>query len=107
MAAMSDFVDLIRALRMQAGICTNIGSPFYGGLLERIAGDLEAGGAAGELYARWADTGLRTLYNDGVPIRVANTFNHLAMGEEAPALAATWPRPDRAADPDAAWRAAK
>ena len=104
---MSDFVDLIRALRIQAGICTNIGSPFYGGLLERIADDLAAGGPACELYARWSDTDLRSLYNDGVPIRVANTFNHLAMGEEAPALAASWPRPGREVDPDAAWAAAK
>jgi hypothetical protein len=104
---MTAFLDLCRALRIQAGICANIGSPFYGGLLERIAGDLEAGGPACGLYVRWSDTDLRSLYNDGVPIRVANTFNHLAMGEEAPALATVWPRPGREIDADAAWQAAK
>lgn len=104
---MTAFLDLARALRIQAGICANIGSPFYAGLLERIAGDLEAGGLTCELYDRWAETGLRSLYSDGVPIRVANTFNHLAMGDEAPALAAAWPRPGTPVDIDAAWAAAK
>ena len=104
---MADFIELIRAARIQAGICGNMGSPFYEGLLERIAADLEAGGPSCELYARWADSDLRSLYNDGVPIRVANTFNHLAMGDEAPDLAATWPRPGQAIDPDAAWAAAR
>src|SRR5689334_13235366 len=99
---MSAFLDLNRAIRMQAGICTTMGSPFYGGLLERIAGDIEAGGPARELYARWAATDLRQLYNDGVPIRVANTFNHLAMGEEGAALAAAWPRPGAPLDLDRA-----
>ncbi len=104
---MADFIDLIRALRIQAGICGEIGSPFYAGFLERIAADLEAGGPACELYARWAETGLRSLYNDGVPIRVGNTFNHLAMGGEAPALTAAWPRPGAPIDPQAAWTAAR
>ena len=104
---MADFIDLIRAARIQAGICGNIGSPFYAGLLGRIAADLEADGPSRELYARWADTDLRALYNDGVPIRVANTFTHLAMGDEASELAAAWPRPGRETDADAAWRAAK
>lgn len=104
---MTAFLDLTRALRVQAGICGNIGSPFYSGFLEHIAADLEAGGPACELYARWGQTGLRSLYNDGVPIRVANTFNHLAMGEAAPELAAVWPRPERPIDADGAWAQAR
>jgi hypothetical protein len=104
---MSDFSELIRALRIQAGICGQIGSPFNEGLLERIALDLEAGGPTCGLFERWAGVGLRSLANDGVMIRVANTFNHLAMGGEAPALSAAWPRAGEALDADAAWAAAK
>ena len=104
---MTEFADLIRALRIQAETCGQMGSPFNEGLLERIALDLEAGGPSRGLFARWAETPFRRLIDDGVMIRIANTFNHLAMGGEAPALSAAWPRPGEALEVDAAWAAAK
>ena len=104
---MTGFANLIRALRLQAEICGQMGSPFNEGLLERVALDLEAGGPSCGLFARWEETPLRSLYDDGVMIRIANTFNHLAMGGEAPALAAAWPRAGEVLDVGAAWAAAK
>jgi hypothetical protein len=104
---MTAFEPLIRALRLQGEICGTMGSPFNEALLEHVARDLEAGGPAGGLLSRWAETDLRTLFNQGAAIRVANTFNHLAMGGEAKALSQAWPRPGEPIDPDAAWAAAK
>jgi len=99
--------DLLRALHIQARACEQFGSPFNAALLARIAADLEAGGPTRALLARWEATGLKTLFDDGVPIRIANTFNHLAMGGEDPALTAAWPEPDAAIDAEAAWAAAR
>ena len=99
--------DLIRALGIQAGACRQFGSPFNAGLLDRIAADLETGGPTTELLARWNGATLKAMFDDATPIRIANTFNHLAMGGEAPALSAAWPRPDAPVDMDAAWAAAR
>lgn len=104
---MTAFVHLIRALRIQAEICGQMGSPFNEGLLARIALDLEGGGPSCRLFERWEATALRQLADDGVMIRVANTFNHLAMGGEAEVLSAAWPRPGAPLDLDAAWVAAR
>jgi hypothetical protein len=104
---MADFEKLTRALRVQGKICGEMGSPFYEALLAHVAHDLEAGGPTRELLARWAGAETRSLYTDAVMIRIANTFNHLAMGGEAPALSAVWPRPGEPMDPEAAWAAAK
>ncbi|WP_296596225.1 DUF2332 family protein [Phenylobacterium sp.] len=99
--------DLVRACHIQARACERFGSPFNGALLDRIAADLEAGGPTVRLFARWSDAGLKALFDDAVPIRIANTFNHLAMGGEDPALTAAWPRPGVAWAVDRAWAAAR
>lgn len=104
---MSDFANLARAFRLQAGACATFGSPFNAGLLERMADDLEAGGPTQPLFARWLGQDVRRLFDDAVPIRAVNTFNHLAMGDEAPALTAVWPRPGASLDVDGAWAQAK
>lgn len=104
---MSDFDDIARTLRFQGGICAEMGSAFYGVFMNRIADDLEAGGPSRELAARWTGRDARALFMDAVPIRLANTFNHLAMTGEAPALSAAWPRPDAPIDAEAAWAAAR
>jgi len=99
--------DLVRACHIQARACEQFGSPFNAALLERIAADLEAGGPTVGLFVRWADTDLKAMFDDAVPIRIANTFNHLAMGGEAPELSAAWPKPGTDWDVDAAWAAAR
>lgn len=100
---MSDFGNLARAMRIQAGACVTFGSPFNGVLLNHLADDLETGGPMRALFQRWADLSVRRLIDEAVPVRAANTFNHLAMGGEAPALSAAWPRPGAQVDPEAAW----
>lgn len=104
---MSDLDKIVGTLRIQAGVCAEMGSPFYGVFMNRIADDLEGGGPGCELAGRWRGWGARSLFLDAVPIRIANTFNHLAMTREAPALSAVWPQPGRPIDADAAWAQAR
>jgi hypothetical protein len=95
------------ALRLQGSICTEFGAPFQGAMLERLAADYEAGGPVRELLAPWAGAGLRKVFDDAVPIRLANAFTHLALGDELPALSAAYPRDGAPGDVAAAWRAAQ
>ncbi|HET6971505.1 MAG TPA: DUF2332 family protein [Phenylobacterium sp.] len=95
------------ALRLQGGICTNFGSPFNGGLLEHLAQDYEACGPVRALLQPWAGARGRQLFDEAVPIRLVNAFNHLALSGEAPELAAAYPQPGRSADPGAAWAVAR
>lgn len=99
--------DMLKALRLQARACERFGSPFNGAFVGRIADDYEADGPVAELLAPWAEADLKTIFDDAAPIRIANTFNHLAMGDEAPELSAAWPRPDAEPDADVAWAAAR
>ena len=104
---MTEPTDLLRALRLQAAGCGRLGSPFYEALLGRIADDVEAGGPVTALLQPWLEASFRQLFDDAVMLRVANAFNHLALGEAAPALAAVWPRRDRAWDIGVVWAAAR
>jgi hypothetical protein len=96
------------ALRMQAGVCRDFGAPFQAAMLERLAADYEAGGPVRGLMLPWSGASARKLFDDAAPIRLGNAFTHLALGDEAPALAAAYPSAARpAGDIDAAWRAAQ
>jgi hypothetical protein len=91
---------LSAALRLQAQVCGEFGSKFYEGFLSVIADDFDAGGPAAELLAPWVGIGRRRIFNAAVPNRIANAFTWLAMGGEAPALSAVFPKaPDRTGDP--------
>ncbi|MBI1200011.1 MAG: DUF2332 family protein [Phenylobacterium sp.] len=96
------------ALRLQAGICKAFGAPFHAAMMERLAADYEQGGPTRGLVEPWIGASARKLFDDAVPIRLANAFTHLAMSGEAPALAAAYPtEANPAGDPDAAWGAAR
>jgi hypothetical protein len=99
--------EMLNALRLQARACERFGSPFNGAFVDRIADDYAADGPVAGLLAPWDGADLKTIFDEAAPIRIANTFNHLAMGGEAPALSAAWPRMGFEADPDAAWTAAR
>lgn len=99
--------EMLNALRLQARACQRFGSPFNGAFVEHIADDYEADGPVAGLLTPWDGADLKTIFDEAAPIRIANTFNHLAMGGEAPMLSAAWPRAGVASDPDAAWSAAR
>lgn len=104
---MTDNPEMLKALRLQAKACERFGSPFNGALVGRIAEDYAEDGPVAGLLAPWAEADLKTILDEAAPIRIANTFNHLAMGGEAAELTAVWPRPDAMPDPEVAWKAAR
>lgn len=99
--------EMLNALRLQARACERFGSPFNGAFVGRIADDYADGGPVADLLAPWDAADLKTIFDEAAPIRIANTFNHLAMGGEAPELTSVWPRAGAAPDAEAAWTAAR
>lgn len=98
--------DLVRNLHLQAKACANLGSPFNSALLTAAAQDLEAGGPVADLLAPWAGADLKKTFDDAVALRLVGGLHDLVLDGAAPALAATYPTPERPGDPDAAWTAA-
>ncbi|MDP3854058.1 DUF2332 domain-containing protein [Phenylobacterium sp.] len=99
--------DLAQCLRTQAKGCDLLGSPFHAGLLACAADDLEGGGPASKLLAPWAGNDLRQLFADAVPLRLLGALHDLVLSGDNLALAATYPKPGREADPDTAWIAVR
>src|SRR5262249_31943823 len=55
---------LVGVIRIYEVACNSMGSPFYGELLDRMAGDVAAGGPVG----RFLDGRLDSAYEDSVPL---------------------------------------
>ena len=91
--------EIAQALRMQAGACNALGSPFSGGLLERAAVDVEADGPAAQLMSPWIDADVRAQMYDAAPLRLLGALHDLVLSGDEPALAAAYHRPDPSADP--------
>lgn len=104
---MSANPEMLNALRLQAIACAKFGSPFNAGFIGQLADDYAADGPVAGLLAPWDGLSVRAIFDEAAPIRIANTFNHLAMGSEDAALSALWPRPGFDADPQACWTAAR
>ena len=102
-----DNPELSRSLRLQAAGCRNLGSPFHADLLGLAADDLEAAGPVAGLLTPWADASLRKLFDDAAPLRLLGALHDLVLSGDAPALAATYPKPGHEADPASAWIAAR
>ena len=99
--------DLVRSIRFQSHACAELGSPFHAALLARCADDLEAGWVAENLFAPWADASVKACFAEAVPLRFLGALNDLALSGDEPNLTGAYPAPDRPADPDRAWAAAK
>ena len=90
-------VKVAKRARVQAYWCRRLGSPLYGDLIERVAGDVEAGGPFLDLMS---DPDVDPLIN--VPmLRLMGATNRLALTGRAPELAETYAN----GDSDAAWEA--
>lgn len=98
---------LIGALKIQSGVCANMGAPFCGGFLARTAEDVAAGGIAATLLAPFAESDVRQLLADAAALRFLGAFHNLALSGEAPELTAAYPAPGRAGDAEAAWAIAQ
>ena len=87
-------------LRWQAEACGRLGSGLYAHLLERAAGDVEAGGVVARVI------GDRPASNaSALGLRLMGSVHRLVLEGEAPALGRTYPSAGGHADPEAAWPA--
>lgn len=98
---------LPRAFRIQAKACDQLGSPFYGAILNLAADDLEAGGPTLDLMSPWVEASLKTIFDDAAHLRLLGGLHDLVLSGEDRTLSACYPVPGRATDPVQAWAAAR
>jgi hypothetical protein len=79
--------DILLHFREQAVFCTALGSPFMGALCDRMAADIEAGGAAAKLVAGWRGNPRR----DALSLRIAGYLHHSVLTVAAKTLAEVYP----------------
>jgi len=90
---------LLRSLRVQGQVCTGLGSPMYGDVLQRVAADVEAGGIfAAILSGRENDSGRLAL-----PLRLLGGLHRLALDGRASALRRWYPSTGGHWNAEAAW----
>jgi hypothetical protein len=92
---------LVGVIRIYELACNSMGSPFYGQLLDRMAGDVAAGGPV----ARFLDDRLDSTYEDAVPLRFLGGIHRLVLAGQAPDLAARFPSVGGDGDAAQAWPA--
>lgn len=90
---------MVEMIRIQSRACRELGSPFYGLLLDRVADDVLADGpAAAVLAGHEDDPGPSAL-----ALRLAGSVHRMVLQGEAPALAAHYPSAGGDGDAEAAW----
>ncbi len=94
-------MDLVEALRGQAGACGRLGSPMYADLLSRVADDVAAGGPAADVLDGYRDAPGPS----GVALRLAGSVHRLVLERRAGALAAYYPSVGGTWEPEAGWSA--
>lgn len=92
---------LVGVIRIYELACNSMGSPFYGDLLGRMAGDVAAGGPVGRFLADRLDS----TYEDAVPLRFLGGIHRLVLAGQAPELAARFPSVGGDGDAGRAWPA--
>ena len=93
--------DVVKALRLQAGICRSMGSALNGDLLDRAAEDWLAGGPVKALMAPWQDAPLRAQIHAASPLRLIGAWHELALSGDDAMVSAAY----AALDPAAIWAA--
>jgi hypothetical protein len=93
--------ELVRVIRIYELACNSMGSPFYGRLLDRMAGDVAAGGPV----ARFLANRLDSTYEEAVPLRLLGGLHRLVLAGQAPELAERFPSVGGDGDAQRAWPA--
>ena len=88
---MIDTANILAALAVQAGVCTQMGSPFSGRVLTSVRDDVEGGGPFAGFFDAWDGVGLRGLVDDAVSLRILGGLQHLVLSGADPDLAAVYP----------------
>jgi hypothetical protein len=92
----SALVDVIRIYEVA---CNSLGSPFYGELLARMAGDVAAGGPIGRFLADRRES----TYEEAVPLRFLGGVHRLVLAGQVPDLAPRFPSVGGDGDATTAW----
>ncbi len=100
---MSDIAAMVRAFEIQSGVCAGFGSPFSAAILDRAARDIESKGPLAGLLGPWHGLSTRALVSEAIPLRWLGCAHDLVLSGEDPAVAKSYPTPDRLGDADAAW----
>ena len=88
---MTDYTYVLTALSFQAGVCTQMGSPFSGRVLMCVRGNVERGGPFAPFFDAWAGVAVRELMAEAVSLRILGGLQHLVLSGADPALAAVYP----------------
>lgn len=94
-----DSNETAAAFSRQAEICRLFGSPFYAGLLARMAEDLAVPGPMRALLADWQGPALRA----ALPLRVMAALHRMVLSGQAAELAAIYARSSEPGMADVAW----
>jgi hypothetical protein len=92
---------LVGVIRIYEMACNSMGSPFYGALLDNMAGDVASDGPV----ARFLTDRLDSTYEDAVPLRLLGGIHRLVLAGSAPELAARFPSVGGDGDAGRAWPA--
>jgi hypothetical protein len=86
-------------VRLQAHGCAEVGSHFYAGLLEHVAGDIEAGGPAAAVFSAFTgESGWSAL-----ALRLMGSVHRLVLTGQVPGLAEHYPSAGGDGDAELAW----
>jgi hypothetical protein len=88
-----------RRLRRQAAWCQELGSPFYGVLLDHVAADFDHGGPVSDVLAGFQDEP----GTSALALRFMGAVHRLVLDETLPELAAHYPSAGGDGDAEAAW----
>jgi hypothetical protein len=90
---------LSRSLQLQGQACAGLGSPMYGGLLDRVAADVEAGGAFAAILSGHENDPARL----ALPLRLLGGLHRLVLDGRASTLRRWYPSTGGHWDTEAAW----
>jgi len=100
---MAAYEAVIDVLKMQAGACAALGSPFSGGLLERAAQALPHEASLQAAFAPWSGSDRRAIFDDAAALRWLGALHDFVLEAPDSALAQAYPRDGRPGDPAVAW----
>jgi hypothetical protein len=100
---MSAYAAVTDVLKLQAGACAAMGSPFSGALLDRTAEALPDDPSLQEVFRPWAEAGRRDIFDDAAALRWLAALHDAALEAPNSPLAQAYPGPDRPGDPARAW----
>jgi len=100
---MSDYAAVADVLKLQAGACAAMGSPFSGALLGHAAEALPEDPSLQTAFQPWAEAGRKAIFDDAAALRWLGALHDAVLEAPDSPLADAYPGIGRAGDPGRAW----